>query len=347
MYDGPVSQRVFLGLLLALACSGDDLVLPSELTPAAITIVGGDGQRAHVSEQLPEPIVALVTDSLNQPLQGVQVAFTFDGGPGTALTPETATTDAKGRAAVRLRLGDEPGEGRGLAWVVQSSDPVLLATFAATAVSSNLGDAPTAVRDAYSTLEGYEKTLRVEAPGVLANDEAHDAGPLRAGDASDPPHGRVSLNANGSFSYNPDPDYWGEDSFTYRVTNSRGVSSRGTVIITVVSLNDAPVFRLRRGDQVAPADGGLQRVPGFAEVLSPGARNERGQVLDFIVDIDPRSAALFSQLPAIAPDGTLTYVPAGTPGRAVITVRLHDNGGTANGGLDTSPPQTFVITLGR
>src|SRR2546425_8481095 len=32
-------------------------------------------------------------------------------------------------------------------------------------------------------------------------------------------------------------------------------------------------------------------------------------------------------------------------GAATVTVRLHDNGGVANGGVDTSAPQTFTITV--
>src|SRR2546425_10176515 len=32
-------------------------------------------------------------------------------------------------------------------------------------------------------------------------------------------------------------------------------------------------------------------------------------------------------------------------GAATVTVKLHDNGGVANGGVDTSAPQTFTITL--
>ena len=28
-----------------------------------------------------------------------------------------------------------------------------------------------------------------------------------------------------------------------------------------------------------------------------------------------------------------------------MTVHVHDNGGTANGGVDTSAPQTFTITV--
>ena len=42
----------------------------------------------------------------------------------------------------------------------------------------------------------------------------------------------------------------------------------------------------------------------------------------------------------------LTFTPAANAfGTATITLRLEDNGGTANGGVDTSAPQTFVITV--
>ena len=55
---------------------------------------------------------------------------------------------------------------------------------------------------------------------------------------------------------------------------------------------------------------------------------------------------LFSAGPAVASDGTLTFTPAANKnGVANITLYVQDNGGTANGGDDTSDPQTFVITV--
>ncbi|PYS57406.1 MAG: hypothetical protein DMF74_26130, partial [Acidobacteria bacterium] len=54
----------------------------------------------------------------------------------------------------------------------------------------------------------------------------------------------------------------------------------------------------------------------------------------------------FSSLPALSPTGTLTYTP-GTDanGSATITVVLKDNGGVLNGGVDTSAPKNFTITV--
>ncbi|MEG5257587.1 hypothetical protein QUB62_02625, partial [Microcoleus sp. A2-D3] len=58
------------------------------------------------------------------------------------------------------------------------------------------------------------------------------------------------------------------------------------------------------------------------------------------------NAALFSVPPAIDSLGQLTFAPAiGAIGSATINLNLKDNGGTPNGGIDTSPSQTFVIHL--
>src|SRR6185295_14135868 len=50
--------------------------------------------------------------------------------------------------------------------------------------------------------------------------------------------------------------------------------------------------------------------------------------------------------PAIGSDGTLTFTSAANAnGSATVTVRIADNGGTTDNGVDTSAPQTFVITV--
>src|SRR5207237_7970362 len=55
---------------------------------------------------------------------------------------------------------------------------------------------------------------------------------------------------------------------------------------------------------------------------------------------------LFSAQPAVGVDGTLKYVPvADANGSALVTVLLHDDGGTANGGNDTSAARQFRITI--
>src|SRR5439155_16553303 len=71
---------------------------------------------------------------------------------------------------------------------------------------------------------------------------------------------------------------------------------------------------------------------------------EASQTLTFQVSND--NTSLFSVPPAISAEGTLTYTPAANAnGSATVTAVLKDNGGTANGGVDTSAAQTFKITV--
>jgi len=52
----------------------------------------------------------------------------------------------------------------------------------------------------------------------------------------------------------------------------------------------------------------------------------------------------FSALP-ISATGTLTYaLAANATGTANVAAQVQDNGGTGNGGVDTSAAQTFTIT---
>lgn len=116
-----------------------------------------------------------------------------------------------------------------------------------------------------------------------------------------------------------------------------------TFTITVTAVNDAPSFA-KGADDTVLEDSGARSVPNWATSISAGPTDESGQVLDFVVTTN--NDALFSVIPAVAADGTLTYTPAAnTFGVVTVTVSLHDNGGTANGGDDTSDPQTFTITI--
>jgi subtilisin-like proprotein convertase family protein len=91
---------------------------------------------------------------------------------------------------------------------------------------------PTAVNDAYTT--PFETPLTVAAPGVLANDD--NPVPLSsmiAGLRTDPSHGSLTFNENGSFLYIPAAGYFGPDSFTYNAINTGGASNEAAVLLTV------------------------------------------------------------------------------------------------------------------
>ncbi|REE02117.1 Ig-like domain-containing protein [Marinoscillum furvescens] len=117
-------------------------------------------------------------------------------------------------------------------------------------------------------------------------------------------------------------------------------SSAATASLTVTAVNDEPSFSLA-GNVTVTENVGLQTVNGFASSISDGDGNT--QSLTFNVSND--HASLFSTAPAInSTSGDLTFTPsAGKWGWATVTVSLSDNGGTANGGDNQSPDQTFKI----
>ena len=93
------------------------------------------------------------------------------------------------------------------------------------------GHAPVAVADSYST--AADTLLNVAAPGVLGNDTDANGDPLTATKVSDPAHGALTLNGNGSFTYTPAAGYHGPDSFTYKANDGHADSNIATVSITV------------------------------------------------------------------------------------------------------------------
>ena len=162
-------------------------------------------------------------------------------------------------------------------------------------------------------------------------------------DGSGPSHGTLDLQPDGSFTYTPEPNWHGTDTFQYRAFDGDDYSEPATVTIVVASVNDAPTFT-PGPDQVVDEDAGPQTVANWATSIRPGPPNESGQSVWFVVTND--NNGLFSRQPAVSPGGTLTYTPAPNAyGRAQVTVVLHDNGGTENGGADTSAPQTFMILV--
>lgn len=110
-------------------------------------------------------------------------------------------------------------------------------------LDSDIGspEAQDGAADTYSVDEDGVLTVLV-GDGVLANDGA-DPGSTASVD-TDPAHGALTLNPDGSFTYTPDPDYFGPDSFTYVVVTGGVPSGPATVTLTVNAVNDAPILDL-------------------------------------------------------------------------------------------------------
>jgi hypothetical protein len=100
--------------------------------------------------------------------------------------------------------------------------------------------APTARAESYTTDE--DTTLSVQASsGLLINDTDPGPDPLSAVLVSGPAHAQsFTLNADGSFVYEPALNYSGPDSFRYLTSDGDLVSGVVTVSLTVVPVADAP-----------------------------------------------------------------------------------------------------------
>ena len=118
--------------------------------------------------------------------------------------------------------------------------------------------AATAVDDGYNVDE--DSVLNVAAPGVLANDVESNGDPMTVErvNGSVPDVGTqitlgsgalLTLNTDGSFVYDTNGVFdslaggtQATDTFTYDARGTTGPSSTGTVTITILGTNDAPVI---------------------------------------------------------------------------------------------------------
>lgn len=101
-----------------------------------------------------------------------------------------------------------------------------------------VNDAPVAQNDTFSGNEDEEIT-----GSVLGNDTDVDGDTLTvdAQTITTANGGTVTLNADGTFSYVGAANFHGSDGFNYTLRDGNGGSSIGTVLLSVASVNDAPV----------------------------------------------------------------------------------------------------------
>ncbi|MSU85323.1 MAG: tandem-95 repeat protein [Pedosphaera sp.] len=138
--------------------------------------------------------------------------------------------------------------------------------------------------------------------------------------------------------YTPNKDANGADKFTFTATDSAGVSEPAEVTISITAVNDAPVAVIPGLVNITvDENSGKYTKSGFATSASAGASNESSQKTSYVVVLNSGGASLFAEAPTISEDGTLSFVPAAEKnGTATLTVFVKDDGGVANGGVDTA-----------
>jgi len=286
--------------------------------------------------------VSFVVTNTNNGLFSVQPAVS----PTGVLTYTTAP-NANGSATVDVSAHDDGGTANGGV----DTSPTQSFTITVTPVN----DPPSFTAGGDQTVLEDAGAQSLQWATAISPGPADESGQTVSFNLTNDNNGLFSaqpaIDAAGVLTYTPAANANGSATVTVHAQDNGGTAFGGqdttstTFVINVTPVNDAPSFTSGANQAVAQ-NVGLQTVAGWATAISAGPANESGQTVNFVVSND--NNALFSVQPAISPTGTLTYTPAASAfGIANVSVTLHDNGGTANGGVDTSATQTFTISVER
>ena len=176
---------------------------------------------------------------------------------------------------------------------------------------------------------------------VLANDRDVDLGTTPAAQiptvathtvtvVGNPAHGTAVVNADGSIRYTPAGDYFGPDSFTYKINDGLLDSNTATVSIAVNNTPDAPLAN----DDSGPATLTFEDTPLPINVMAndrdvdlgvtPATQVPTAATHTVTIDVQPANGSL-----SVNPTtGIVTYTPDGDfVGNDSFTYRLTDAGG--------------------
>ena len=210
---------------------------------------------------------------------------------------------------------------------------------------------PNAVADVYTTSEDIGLSGNVLTDG--ADDTDADGDELTATLVTGPAHGDLTLNSDGSFTYTPDADYNGTDTFTYKVSDEGNWHLHGllglfgggghtdtaavTISVTAAS-NQAPVAG---DDNVSTNE---DTYVTFAVLTND--TDADGDPLSVAVNPYPQAA---HGSVAVNGDGTLSYLPnfnfSGTD-TITYTVTDGDDSDTGTVTVTVNPVNDMPVAMG-
>ncbi|MDP3913016.1 MAG: Ig-like domain-containing protein, partial [Bacteroidota bacterium] len=206
---------------------------------------------------------------------------------------------------------DLSGLADGIYTVVVSDSNGCIADGTLSFTIESFDNVPIAVDDNLTTIED-----QILNENVSTNDDPSCDGGNIWSLISGTGHGNIILNTDGTFTYTPDTNYAGTDSFTYKITDINGDESTAKVTITIIPVNDAPIAK----DDINST---LKDIPASGNVLTN--------------DIDPEGDLLTIKTQPVTPpangtvvinaDGTYTYSPnIGFVGTDSFVYEVCDNG---------------------
>ena len=153
-------------------------------------------------------------------------------------------------------------------------------------------------------------------------------------------NGTLVLATDGSFTYTPDGNFSGQDSFIYVANDGTADSNEVTVTITVNPINDAPVAE---DDMFSVNEDGALSRTAASGVLANDSDPEGSDLTVSLID-GPSSGSL-----TLNPDGSFTFTPAADfNGDVTFTYEVSDSDNLTDqatvtisvGALDDAPVAT-------
>lgn len=139
----------------------------------------------------------------------------------------TSAQNAYGGANVTVVLRDDGG--------VENGGANESAAYTFTITVNPVNDAPIVMND--SALTSEDNPVVIE---VLANDYDVEGDPLTVTIVAGPGNGEAVVNPDGTVTYTPPPDEYGNDTFIYEVSDGNGGNATADVWVEIVSVNDTP-----------------------------------------------------------------------------------------------------------
>ncbi|WP_457652784.1 Ig-like domain-containing protein [Rhodocaloribacter sp.] len=222
--------------------------------PVTVSDLSGQGVIAYDFTISYDPAVLQLT--------GVSTTGTLSDGwsvssnqttPGVLVVSAASANAADGGGTLLLIEADYLSAGTSpLTWtdfVFNEGSPSATLTDGSVTVTGGNTD-PSATDDTVMTDE--DTPVEID---VLDNDTDPDGDDLTLTAVTDPEHGEAEIiDSNKRIRYTPEADFFGDDSFTYTISDGNGGTDSATVSVTVDPVNDPPAF-IASPVFISPAEG--------------------------------------------------------------------------------------------